>query len=72
MINAYSKSNLTRIIIISITACLLMVLIELIMQPSYWVKSILKLGIFLFPIMIYQKISHQKMKFSNLIRNMLK
>ena len=60
MINAYSKSNLTRIIIISITACLLMVLIELIMQPSYWVKSILKLGIFLFPIMIYQKISHQK------------
>lgn len=46
MIKTSQKSKLVGIILISTIACLLMILIELIIQPSYWIKSMLKLGNF--------------------------
>lgn len=52
MIKPSQKSKLVGIILISTIACLLMISIELIIQPSYWIKSMLKLGNFFLAIIL--------------------
>lgn len=62
MIQTSQKHRLTGIIFISCIACLFMISIELILQPSYWTKSMLKLGIFLFSIIVYSLIFNPNLK----------